>query len=506
LLDLRRRSVADPGPARIDRSAGNAALSARIARAGGELKLKIAGVGQGYVGLVTAAGAAEWGHEVVGVEIDAQRLLALQAGQSPIYEPGLGELVASHVESGRLTFTADTASAVEAARIVFVAVATTDTAGSWDFGTMRRCLAGLVPVMDDESVLVIRSTCPPQLVKELVVLVAELREAAGREPLALAFNPEFTREGNAVHDFLEPDRIVLGIAADPSGSGETSLRQFYATVESPILVMGAVDAMLSKLAANLFLATKISFANELAALCDLHGSRVERVVEGMSYDPRIGGSFLRAGIGFGGSCLPDQVRMTVADADALGVDVPLLAAVDSINARQRTSFVDRLALLTGGLEGRRIALLGLTFKPHTDDLRAAPGLDIARDLLSRGATVIAYDPMETARMRAAAMIDGLLVSESAMDAVTDADAIGLITEWPEFVALPWTEVADAVRGRIVVDGRNALDPEAMVDAGFVYSAFGRGQSPSMDVAAATSPMHRESLAVEVGSVPAFGEG
>jgi UDPglucose 6-dehydrogenase len=466
--------------------------------------LKIAGVGQGYVGLVTAAGAAEWGHEVIGVEIDAQRLVALQAGLSPIYEPGLAELVAAHVDSGRLSFTSDTAVAVASARIVFVAVATTDADGAWDFGTMRRCLTGLVPVMDDDSVLVIRSTCPPQLVKQLVPLVDELRAAAGRAPLALAFNPEFTREGNAVHDFLEPDRVILGMASDPSGSGEAALRQFYATVEAPILVMGAVDAMLSKLAANLYLATKISFANELATLCDLHGSRVERVVEGMSYDPRIGGSFLRAGIGFGGSCLPHQVRMTVADADALGVDVPLLSAVDSINARQRTTFVDRLATLTRGLEGRRIALLGLTFKPHTDDLRAAPGLEIARDLLSRGATVVAYDPMETARQRAAAMIDGLLIADSAMEALTDADAIGLITEWPEFVALPWAEVADVVCGRIVVDGRNALDPEDMADAGFVYSAFGRGQPDAIDVRVARTATPVGSL-IDVRSALALGE-
>lgn len=465
--------------------------------------MKIAGVGQGYVGLVTAAGAAEWGHEVVGVEIDPRRLEVLRAGSSPIYEPGLAELVGIHVESGRLAFTADTAAAVASARIVFVAVATTDAEGNWDFATMRRCIRGLVPVMDDDSTLVIRSTCPPQLVKELVELVARLRQAAGRPELALAFNPEFTREGNAVHDFLRPDRVVLGIASDPTGEAEAALRQFYANVESPVLVMDAVDAMLSKLASNLFLATKISFANELAALCDLHGSRVERVVEGMSYDPRIGGSFLRAGIGFGGSCLPHQVKMTVQDADAFGIDVPLLAAVDTINARQRITFVDRIAALTHGLEGRRIALLGLTFKPHTDDLRAAPGLDIAADLVARGATVVAYDPMENARHRAAAMIDGLIVVDSAMAAVTDADAIGLVTEWPEFVALPWPEVAEVVRGRVLVDGRNALDPEALAEAGFIYSAFGRGQTVPVDIEPA-APRHLEPL-VEIGRALAAGE-
>jgi UDPglucose 6-dehydrogenase len=232
--------------------------------------------------------------------------------------------------------------------------------------------------------------------------------------------------------------------------------------------------MLSKLGANLFLATKISFANELATLCDAYGARIERVVEGMSYDTRIGGSFLRAGIGFGGSCLPHQVTMTVFDAEQRGVETPLLAAVETVNARQRTSFVDRLALATGGLEGRRIALLGLTFKPNTDDLRAAPSLDIADDLIGRGAEVVAYDPMPSARQRASRMIPGLLVAETAMEAVTGADAIGLVTEWPECVALPWETVASLVNGRVIVDGRNAIDVQAVTSAGFAYVGFGRG--------------------------------
>ena len=456
--------------------------------------MKVAGVGQGYVGLVTAAGAAEWGHEVVGVEIDRRRLAALQAGESPIYEPGLNELISTHSQSGRVTFTSDTAAAVADARIVFVAVATTDRDGQWDFSTMRRCLAGVVPLVDDDAALVIRSTCPPQLVAELPDLVASLRQAAGRAPIALLFNPEFTREGTAVRDFLEPDRVIIGVASDPDNCGELLVRQFYAAVEAPILVMSAVDAMLSKLAANLFLATKISFANELAALCDLHGSRVERVVEGMSYDPRIGGSFLRAGIGFGGSCLPDQVTMTVADADERGLDVPLLAAVDSINARQRIGFVDRIASLVGPLDGARIAILGLTFKPHTDDLRAAPALDIIRDLEARGATVIAFDPMETARNAAARLIPGLRIAGSALEAVQGVDAIGVVTEWPEFIALPWDEVADLVRLKNVVDGRNALDPDALVSAGFVYTAFGRGRLDPLD-AVATTPLHAFDLRV-----------
>jgi UDPglucose 6-dehydrogenase len=252
------------------------------------------------------------------------------------------------------------------------------------------------------------------------------------------------------------------------------LREFYAHVTTPVLVLDAIDASLSKLGANLFLATKISFANELAALCDLYGSQVERVVEGMAYDPRIGGSFLQAGIGFGGSCLPDQVTMTVRDATARGQDTPLLAAVELINARQRSAFADRIDSLVGGAAGQRVALLGLTFKPNTDDLRAAPSLDIARALIAMGATVVAYDPMEAARRRAEIEVEGLIVVDDVIAALTGADAVGLVTEWPEFVSLPWSSVGRLVARRIIVDGRNALNADALVEAGFIYSSFGRG--------------------------------
>ena len=436
--------------------------------------MKITVVGQGYVGLVTAAGAAMWGHEVTGVEVSRERLVALQSGFAPFHEPGLADLIEEHLAGGTLTFTDDGAGAAATAKLTFVAVGTIDASQRWDTQTIRAALANVVPHIPDDGAVVVRSTCPPEFVAQLPAFVNSLREQAGRSPIAVMLNPEFTKEGTAVRDFLQPDRVVLGVASDPRGRGVALLREFYGRVTTPILVLDAIDASLSKLGANLFLATKISFANELAALCDLYGAQVESVVEGMAHDPRIGGSFLRAGIGFGGSCLPDQVAMTVRDAASRGQDTPLLAAVDLINARQRSDFADRIDGLLGGAAGHRVALLGLTFKPHTDDLRAAPSLDIARALLRMGATVIAYDPMEAARRRAEIEVEGLIVVDDAMATITGADAIGLVTEWPEFISLPWQTVARLVARRIVVDGRNALNADALVEAGFIYSSFGRG--------------------------------
>jgi UDPglucose 6-dehydrogenase len=470
--------------------------------------LKVSVVGQGYVGLVTAAGAAEWGHEVSGVERLDERLTALLAGRVPFHEPALGELVETHLANGRLRFTADGPSAAARSSLTFVAVGTVNGDQHWETKTIRACLAEVVPHIPDDGAVVVRSTCPPDFIAELPAFVDELRAAAGREPIAVMLNPEFTKEGTAVQDFLEPDRVVIGVAADPDGRGTALLREFYGQVEAPVLVLSAMDAILAKLGANLFLATKISFANELAALCDLYGSQIERVIEGMAHDPRIGGSFLRAGIGFGGSCLPHQVTMTVREAAALGHDTPLLAAVDGINLRQKVTFVERIDDLVGGVAGRRVALLGLTFKPHTDDLRAAPALEIASMLIERGATVVAFDPMETARRNAKAQVPGLLVVSSALEAVTEADVIGLTTEWPEFATLPWAQLAGVVSGRIVVDGRNALDPETLVEAGFVYSSFGRGHrvpagqeiEPAAHVA-----RRRERVGIPVGAELVVGD-
>jgi UDPglucose 6-dehydrogenase len=361
------------------------------------------------------------------------------------------------------------------ADIVVVAVGTHDGNGGWQTDTVRGCLAELVPAMAEGSTLVIRSTLPPEFIRQLPTLVAGQAVVASRAPIPVMLNPEFTREGRAVGDFQTPDRVVFGIVSDPDGRGEATLRELYEHARAPIVVMGAIDAAITKLGANLFLATKISFANELAEICDAFGADVSTVVDGMSYDPRIGGSFLKAGVGFGGSCLPNQVSMTIRAAGQAGVSTPLLSAVDHINHRRRLQVVERTAaLLDGTVRGRRVALLGLTFKPDTDDLRDAPALTIAEAFIDGGASVVAYDPMPSARARSVGMVAGLVVAERAADAIESADVVVLLTEWPEFVELDWRAAGATMRRRVVVDGRNVLSAEELTAAGFVYSSFGRG--------------------------------
>ncbi len=437
--------------------------------------MRVTVVGLGYVGLVTSACLAEWDHDVIGVDADPRRLGALREGRMPFHEPRLAELVADGVDRGKLDFGSDLAANVADADMVIVAVGTHDGNGGWQTDTVRTCLAELVPAMADGATLVVRSTLPPDFIRQLPALVAGRRAAASRSPIPVMLNPEFTREGRAVRDYQQPDRIVLGVVADPDGHGEAALRELYHSAAAPVIVMGAIDAAITKLGANLFLATKISFANELAEICDAFGADVATVVDGMSYDTRIGGAFLRAGVGFGGSCLPNQVSMTIRTAVAVGVETPLLAAVDKVNHDRRTQVVTRVAaLLDGTTRGRRIALLGLTFKPDTDDLRDAPALTIAAGLLEQGASVVAYDPMPTARDRAASLVPGLEVVHSAGDALRDADAAILVTEWPEFIELDWGAVGATMRRRVLIDGRNVLAGDRLAAAGFVYSSFGRG--------------------------------
>ena len=435
--------------------------------------MRIAVFGMGYVGLVTAAGLAEWGHEVVGVEVDGERLDALRAGRLPFFEPNLDVLVEAGLAGERLRFT-DRVDGIEAIQVAIIAVGTHDGNGGWQTDTIQACFASLAPQLPDDAVLVIRSTLPPEFLPRIRLTIDSLRAAVGRAPIPVMVNPEFTREGSAVTDYLEPDRIVLGVISDDTGIGVRQLRRMYHLVTAPFLVMPAEDAVLAKLGANLFLATKISFANELAMLCEAYNADVTQVVEAMSHDARIGGAFLRAGIGFGGSCLPHQVTMTVQAAQAAGRPTPLLAAVDDINHKRRLDFVTRLEAAVGGsLQGARVALLGLTFKPGTDDLREAPSLTIAEAAIAAGATVIAYDPMATARSRASRLVPGLQIAESAAEALAGADVAGLVTEWPEFTQLDWTALRDTMRRAAIVDGRNALDPDAMGAAGFRYTGFGR---------------------------------
>ena len=437
--------------------------------------MRVTVVGLGYVGLVTGACLAEWGHEVVGVDADPRRLGTLRDGRVPFHEPRLPDLVADGVTKGTLQFTDDLKGASAMADMVIVAVGTHDGNGGWQTDTVRGALADIVPAMGDQATLVIRSTLPPDFIRQLPQLVSSRRASADRSPIPVMLNPEFTREGRAVRDYQQPDRIVLGVVLDPDGHGEAALRELYHSAAAPVIVMGAIDAAITKLAANLFLATKISFANELAEICDAFGADVSTVVDGMSYDTRIGGAFLKAGVGFGGSCLPNQVSMTIRTAAQVGVDTPLLSAVDEVNHRRRTQVVERAAtLLDGTVRGRRVALLGLTFKPDTDDLRDAPALTIASELLEAGAEVIAYDPMPLARERSATLVPGLQVASAAGDAIRDADIAVLVTEWPEFIELDWALAGSTMRRRVLIDGRNVLSGEELAAIGFTYSSFGRG--------------------------------
>jgi UDPglucose 6-dehydrogenase len=437
--------------------------------------MRVTVVGLGYVGLVTGACLAEWDHDVTGIDADPKRLGALREGRIPFHEPRLPELVADGISRGKLTFSDDLKAASAAAEMVIVAVGTHDGNGGWQTDTVRGALADIVPAMADDATLVVRSTLPPDFIRQLPALVAGRRTAHGRPSIPVMLNPEFTREGRAVRDYQQPDRIVLGVVSDPDGHGESALRELYHSAAAPIVVMGAIDAAITKLGANLFLATKISFANELAEICDAFGADVATVVDGMSYDSRIGGSFLRAGVGFGGSCLPNQVSMTIRTAAQVGVETPLLTAVDTVNHRRRSQVVQRAAdLLDGTVRGRRVALLGLTFKPDTDDLRDAPALTIATELVEQGASVVAYDPMPTARERSAMLVPGLEVVQSASDAIAGADVAILVTEWPEFVDLDWGAVGETMRRQVLIDGRNVLSGERLAAAGFAYSSFGRG--------------------------------
>ena len=446
--------------------------------------LNVTVIGLGYVGLVTAACVAEWGHRVVGVDADSDRLSALRNGHVPFFEPGLDELASEMVGNGRLELAADATAAVSNADVVFLAVGTHDGNGGWQTKTMLACLEAVVPHLGDEAVLVVRSTLPPDFVGQLPEIVAE-RRPADRAPVSVLLNPEFTREGTALDDFRRPSRVVLGVATDPDGRGRERVIAMYQATEAPVIVMSALEASLTKLGSNLFLATKITFANELAALCDAFGATIDPVIDAISLDPRVGRGFLGAGVGFGGSCLPHQVSMTARIAESGGVATPLFVAVDEINHRQRHRMVDLIGeMLDGRLRESRIAMLGIAFKPDTDDVRDAPSLAIARALVDAGAEVAIYDPMPGAQAAAAHALPQLRVVASAEDALRGADAVALVTEWPEFVNLDWAAVRGLLRRAVIVDGRNALDRDAMLRAGYRYAAFGRGRSTPMPPAAA----------------------
>ncbi len=423
-------------------------------------------IGAGYVGLVTGVCLADLGHAVVCLDIDAAKIESLRAGRVPFYEPGLPELLTRVTDTGRIGFTTDYAAAVPGAEFVFIAVNTpAGSEGQADLMAVRAAARDLARVITPGTVIVNKSTVPigtGDLVSNLVSRHTDV-------PFGVVSNPEFLREGSAVADARNPDRIVLGSADREAAERVAAL---YGDLACPVLITDIRTAEMVKYASNAFLATRISFINEIAAVCEGLGADVRDVARGMGYDKRIGHHFLDAGIGWGGSCFPKDVRALIHMAAASGAHPQLLRAVVEINRDQRLAVVQKLHALLGSLEDATIALLGLSFKPNTDDLRNAPAIELVELLRHEGCQIRAYDPVAMERARAAVPMVALCAD--AYSAAAGADAVVLVTEWEEFRRLDLPRLRDAMRTPVFVDGRNVFEPAAMRASGFVYAGIGRG--------------------------------
>jgi UDPglucose 6-dehydrogenase len=416
-------------------------------------------IGVGWVGLVTAACFAELGHEVWARDIVPAKVESLARGEVPIHEPGLPELVAQNAE--RLHFTTDMAEVLEHTQLLFVCVDTPPTySGDADLSRVESVLDELGE--SGEHALVMKSTVP----------VGTGRSIQRRRPgTGYVSNPEFLKEGNAVADFMRPDRVVVG--ADPSSSEYAErVAALYAPLDAPVVNTDVASAEMIKLASNAFLATKISFINEIANVSEELGADVQEVAYGMGLDARIGPKFLQAGIGYGGSCFPKDVQALKQLAGNTGYHFQLLTAVIEVNELQKRRTIGKLQKHLGSLEGKEVALLGVAFKPDTDDIREATSLVLSGRLQGEGASVRVYDPV--AARNGTSMLGGARICDSALEAVDGADAVVLVTEWPEFGELDWTgDVKARMRVPLVVDGRNFLDRERLVEAGFTYEGIGR---------------------------------
>jgi len=421
----------------------------------------IAVIGTGYVGLVTAAGFAELGNEVWCVDIDAEKIAGLNAGRVPIYEPGLEASLAANRE--RLHFSTELGPALEHARLLFVAVGTPPTySGDADLSAVH-AVVDAMPASDRHA-LVMKSTVPVGTGASIKRAFAQ-RDKDGFRYVSC---PEFLKEGTALADFRNPDRVVVGDDGDWAGDAVVDL---YAPLGAPLVRTDIASAEMVKLASNAFLATKISFINEIANVCEETGADVLEVARGMGLDARIGTAFLRPGVGYGGSCFPKDVSALKQLAGNSGYHFQLLTAVIEVNELQKRRVIQKLQKHLGSLVGKTVALLGLAFKPDTDDMREASSLVLAARLQADGATVRAYDPI--AEDEARTLMPGVEFADAALDALAGADAVVLVTEWPEFRELDWAAAAERMPGRLVVDGRNALDREAIAAAGFAYEGIGR---------------------------------
>jgi UDPglucose 6-dehydrogenase len=426
-------------------------------------------IGVGYVGLVTGTCFADLGNMVCCLDVDELKINTLKSGGIPIYEPGLEEMVRRNVHAGRLTFTTDYAEALGEAKFVFIAVGTPEGVdGEADLKYVRAAAESVAAVMDHPLILVNKSTVPVGTGD----WVADIIRANQPQPIefAVVSNPEFLREGSAILDFMNPDRVVLGSLNQDAAN---DVAQLYLSLRAPIIVTDLRTAEMIKYASNAFLATRISFINEIANICEQLGADVKEVAVGMGYDKRIGHSFLDAGIGYGGSCFPKDVKALAHMASIHGTHPQLVKAVMDINQYQRRQVILKLREVLGSkLRGKVVGFLGLAFKPNTDDMRESPASEIARLLLHEGVYVKGYDP--AAMHNAAKLLSDMQLAEDPYDLAESCDAIIVCTEWNEFKHLDMARIKEAMRQPFIVDGRNLYEPEKMKELGFTYRGVGRG--------------------------------
>ena len=429
--------------------------------------MKIAIIGSGYVGLVTGTCFAELGNDIICVDNDKTKVKSLKEGEIPFYEPGLQELVTRNVKEGRLSFTDKIGEAVEFAEVIFIAVGTPSRPnGEADLSYVDNVAREIAEHMKSYKLVVEKSTVPVETGEKVMQTIKRYNKQ--NIPFDVASNPEFLREGSAIEDFLKPDRVVVGVQSEKAAS---ILRKLYEPLNSNIIITDIKSAEIIKHASNSFLATKISFINAVANICEVSGADIQKVSEGMGFDKRIGKQFLYAGIGYGGSCFPKDVDAFVTIAERKGYDFGLLKEVQRINKDQRKRFVKKIEEALWVPKGKTIAVWGLAFKPNTDDLREAPSIDIIGSLLKEGASIKAYDPVAMERMKE--IFPDITYCKNPYEAAQDADAIVLVTEWNEFKQIDLKKIKNSVKYPLIVDGRNVYAPEDMEALGFHYISIGR---------------------------------
>src|SRR5216684_474586 len=433
-------------------------------------RMHVAVIGSGYVGLVTGACFAEFGVDVTCVDVDAEKIAQLSLGKSTIYEPGLDQLVKKNLQAGRLRFTTDSQSAIEQSLVIFLAVGTPPAAdGSADLSYVEDAARKIAEHMDSYKVVATKSTVPVGTGKRLASLIR--RHQPRPVEFSVVSNPEFLREGAAISDFMRPDRVVIGSSDQEAIAIMRDLYRPLYLIETPFVITSLEAAELTKYAANAFLATKISFINEIANLCEKIGCDVHDVARAMGMDRRIGGKFLHPGPGFGGSCFPKDTRALASVARQFESDCLIVDAVIEVNQRQRREMLTKITKLVGKLEGANVAVLGLAFKPETDDMREAPSVEIIRGMLENGAKIRAYDPV--AMTEAAKILPDIEYAEDEYAAVKGAEVLVFVTEWNQFRALDMTRIRDLMKVPRIADLRNIYSPEDMRELGFEYVGVGR---------------------------------